>query len=294
MRSPVFTGSGVALVTPFRDGQINFDVLGKLIEYHIEHDTDAIIICGTTGEAPTQNVPEHLEAIDFTVKKANGRIKVLAGTGSNDTFHAVQMCAAAEKSGADGLLMVTPYYNKTTQRGLVKHYNYIADRVNIPSVLYTVPSRTGLSFTAQSYAELAKHPNINGVKEASGNLSLVAQTRYLCPDDFYIWSGNDDQVVPIMAMGGKDIISVAANIVPDIMVQMSHACLEGDFKTGERLQIQYYDLIEKLFIETNPIPIKEAMNLLGMDVGPVRMPLCEMAEENKAKLIDAMKKVGLL
>ena len=190
--------------------------------------------------------------------------------------------------------MVTPYYNKTTQRGLVRHFSYIADRVNLPIILYNVPARTGLSFTAESYAELSKHPNIIGTKEASGDLSLVARTRYLCGDDFYIWSGNDDQIVPIMSLGGQGVISVAANIIPDVIVRMTHACLDGDFAEGSRLQIEYFDLIDKLFIETNPIPIKEAMHRLNMCSREVRMPLCEMSEANCAKLLSAMNEVGLM
>ncbi|MGI5972036.1 MAG: 4-hydroxy-tetrahydrodipicolinate synthase, partial [Oscillospiraceae bacterium] len=273
---------------------VDFEALGRLIEFQIENGTDAIIICGTTGEASTQTIPEHLETIDYCVRKVAGRVKVIAGTGSNDTAHAVLMSNSAEKSGADALLMVTPYYNKTTQRGLINHFEYIADRVNIPIILYNVPSRTGMSFTAESYAALSKHPNINGVKEASGNFTLILKTRAICGDDFYIWSGNDDQIVPIMSLGGLGVISVAANIIPEEIALMTHHCLEGNFKEAEMLQIRYADLIEKLFIETNPIPIKEAMNLMGMGAGELRMPLIRMSEENRAKLIASMKNVGLL
>lgn len=292
MREPVFEGSGVAIITPFlKDGGIDFPKLGELIDFHAAAGTDAIVICGTTGESSTQSLEEHIAAVDFCVKHTAGRMKVIAGAGSNDTNAALFLSQHAKDSGADATLLVTPYYNKATQTGLIKHYTYIADRVDIPMILYNVPSRTGLSFTAETYAELAKHPNINGVKEASGNFSLIASTRALCGDDFYIWSGNDDQVVPLMALGGKGVISVVSNILPELTVQMTHLCLEGRFEEAAKLQIQNMKLINSLFIEVNPIPIKAAMNLAGFQVGECRLPLCEMAPKNleilKQNLIEA-------
>jgi len=293
MKAPVFTGSGVALVTPFTNDFVNFDRLGQLIEYHIENGTDALIVCGTTGEASTQTIPEHLATIEYCIKKADGRIKIIAGTGSNDTAHALMMSQNAEKSGADALLLVTPYYNKTTQRGLVQHFTYIADRVKIPIILYNVPSRTGMGFTAETYRELAKHPNINGVKEASGNFSLVAETRRICPEDFYLWCGNDDQTVPMMSLGAKGVISVSANLLPAEHVKMTHLALEGDFAGAAKLQLEMLELMNALFIEVNPVPVKTAMNLMGWDVGPLRMPLCEMSDANVEKLKAAMVNAGL-
>ncbi|MBQ1351550.1 MAG: 4-hydroxy-tetrahydrodipicolinate synthase [Oscillospiraceae bacterium] len=294
MREPVFEGSGVAIVTPFaKDGSINFPKLGELIDFHVAAKTDAVVICGTTGESSTQSLEEHMAAVDFCVQHTAGRMKVIAGAGSNDTNAALMLSKSAKDSGADATLLVTPYYNKATQTGLIKHYTYIADRVDIPMILYNVPSRTGLSFTAETYAALAKHPNINGVKEASGNFSLIASTRALCGDDFYIWSGNDDQVVPLMALGGKGVISVLSNILPEVTVQMTHACLAGNYEEGAKLQIDYMKLVNALFCEVNPIPVKAAMNLMGFDVGGCRLPLCEMTEKNLAFLKQTMLDAGI-
>lgn len=295
MRTPVFTGSCVAIATPFdANGTINYDVFGRLIEAQIAGGVDAICVCGTTGESATMTIREHIAAVDYCVEKVNHRVKVIAGAGSNDTSAAVYLSLHAQDSGADALLHVTPYYNKCTQAGLVKHYEYIADRVELPIILYNVPSRTGVSFTAESYKILSENPKINGVKEASGNFSLLAHTRHICPDDFYVWSGNDDQVVPMMALGAKGVISVVSNIAPELMVKMSHLCLENDFEAASKLQIEYMDLIDALFCEVNPIPVKEALNMMGMEAGPVRLPLCEMAEKNKAVLKAAMERAGLL
>ncbi len=293
MKKPVFTGSAVAIVTPFTDDFIDFDKLGELVDYQIENGTSAIVVCGTTGEASTQSIPEHLAAVEYVIKKTAGRVPVIAGTGSNDTAHALMMSQNAEKSGADALLLVTPYYNKTTQHGLIRHFNHVADRVNIPIILYNVPSRTGMSFTAETYRELAKHPNINGVKEASGNFTLACHTRAVCPEDFYIWSGNDDQVVPLMSLGALGVISVAANIIPRQMADMTGAYLSGDVKTAASLQTKYFDLCDKLFIEVNPVPVKTAMNLLGWQVGPLRMPLTDMLPSNVEKLKKALTEAGL-
>ena len=295
MRTPVFTGSCPALVTPFdQNNIINYDAFGRLIDAQIEAGVDAVCVCGTTGESATMSIREHIAAVEFCVKRVAHRVKVIAGAGSNDTSAAVYLSQHAQDSGADALLHVTPYYNKASQTGLIKHYEYIADRVELPIILYNVPSRTGVSFTAETYKILSENPKINGVKEASGNFSLLAHTRFLCGEDFYIWSGNDDQVVPMMALGAKGVISVASNIVPQVMVKMSHLCLENDFAAASKLQIQYMDLIDALFTEVNPIPIKAAMNLLGQEAGPLRLPLCDISEKNLEVLRQAMVRANLL
>ena len=295
MRTPVFTGSCPALITPFdQNNIINYDAFGRLIDAQIEAGVDAVCVCGTTGESATMSIREHIAAVEFCVKRVNHRVKVIAGAGSNDTSAAVYLSQHAQDSGADALLHVTPYYNKASQTGLIKHYEYIADRVELPIILYNVPSRTGVSFTAETYQVLSQNPKINGVKEASGNFSLLAHTRFLCGEDFYIWSGNDDQVVPMMALGAKGVISVASNIVPEVMVKMSHLCLENDFAAASQLQIRYMDLIDALFTEVNPIPIKAAMNLLGQEAGPLRLPLCDISEKNLEVLRQAMTRAGLL
>ena len=295
MRTPVFTGNCPALVTPFDEhGSINYDAFGKLIDAQIAAGVDAVCVCGTTGESATMSIREHIAAVEYCVERVNHRVKVIAGTGSNDTSAAVYLTQHAQESGADAALLVTPYYNKASQTGLIKHYEYIADRTELPMILYNVPGRTGVSFTADTYKVLSQHPRINGVKEASGNFSLLAHTRHLCPEDFYIWSGNDDQVVPMMALGAKGVISVASNIIPDVMIRMSHLCLENDFESASKLQIAYMDLIDALFIEVNPIPIKAAMNLLGMEAGPLRLPLCDMGEKNLETLRQSMQRMNLL
>ncbi|MDR0862098.1 MAG: 4-hydroxy-tetrahydrodipicolinate synthase [Oscillospiraceae bacterium] len=284
MKEPIFTGSSVAIVTPFNESGVDFAKFAELIDAQIEGGTAAITVCGTTGESSTQSLDEHIQTVDFCVKHVAGRVKVVAGSGSNDTEAAVLLSTEAEKSGADGLLLVTPYYNKATQRGLIKHYNYIADRVNTPIILYNVPSRTGVAFTAATYKELSKHPNVNGIKEASGNFPLIAQTRALCGDDMNIWSGNDNETVAMMALGAKGVISVAANVVPRVMADITAACLKGDFATGLALQSKYLDLMDALFLEVNPIPVKAALNLLGRNVGEPRLPLCDMEPANLEKL----------
>ncbi len=295
MRTPVFTGSCPALVTPFGpNNAIDYDAFGKLIDDQIAAGVDAVCVCGTTGESATMSIREHIAAVEFCVKRVDHRVKVIAGTGSNDTTAAVYLTQHAQDCGADAALLVTPYYNKASQTGLIKHYEYISERADIPMILYNVPSRTGITFTAETYKVLSQNPKINGVKEASGNFSLLAHTRFLCPDDFYIWSGNDDQVVPMMALGAKGVISVASNIIPEVMVKMSHLCLENDFAAASKLQIQYMDLIDALFIEVNPIPIKAAMNLMGMNAGALRLPLCEISEKNLEVLQAAMTRMGLL
>ena len=279
MREPVFSGACTAIVTPFDEsGAVNYEAFGTLIEEQIASGIDAICVCGTTGESATMSIREHIAVVEYCVKKVDHRVKVVAGAGSNDTSAAVYLSQHAQDSGADALLLVTPYYNKATQLGLIKHYEYIADRVELPIILYNVPSRTGVSFTAETYKTLAANPKINGVKEASGNFSLLAHTQFLCGEDFYIWSGNDDQVVPMMSLGAKGVISVAANIVPEVMVRMSHLCLDNDFAAASKLQIEWMDFIDALFVEVNPIPIKAALNLIGKSAGPLRLPLCDMTQ----------------
>lgn len=280
MKKIPFTGSGVALVTPFNENGIDFKVLEELIEFHIKEETDAIIICGTTGEASTMNVEEHKEAIRFTVEKTNKRIPVIAGTGSNNTAHAIEMSKYAESVGADGVLIVTPYYNKTTQKGLVEHYKAIANSISIPVIAYNVPSRTGLNITAATAKELSKVENIVAIKEASGNFSQIAEIAATCGDDLYLYSGNDDQVVPMLSLGAKGVISVSANVIPNDTHKMVMSYLEGDIKTAKELQLKAIELINALFIEVNPIPVKAAMELKGYKVGKCRLPLTTMSEGN--------------
>ena len=294
-REPVFTGTCTALITPFDSfGAVNTARLADLIDEQLDSGVDALCVCGTTGETPTLSIREHLNAIEACCAHVNGRVPVLAGAGGNNTEAAVYLSRRAQEAGADALLLVTPYYNKTTQTGLIRHYEYIADRVDIPIVLYNVPSRTGLSFTAETYQTLAQDPRINGVKEASGNLALMARTRRLCGEDFTLWSGNDDQVVPMMALGAKGVVSAAANLIPRAMVRMSHLCLAEEFREAARLQLKFLPLLEALFLEVNPIPVKAAMNLLGKDVGGVRLPLCELSPEHQTVLKREMDALNLL
>ncbi|MEG1878929.1 MAG: 4-hydroxy-tetrahydrodipicolinate synthase [Pseudoflavonifractor sp.] len=295
MREPVFTGTCPALITPFTpQGAVDYDAFGLQIDRQLAGGVDAVCVCGTTGEGSTMSTREHIAAVAFCVARVAQRVKVIAGAGSNDTAAAVYLAQHAEDCGADALLLVTPYYNKCSQAGLLKHYEYIADRVGLPIILYNVPSRTGVSFAAETYRQLSENPKINGVKEASGNFSLLAHTRYLCGDDFYIWSGNDDQVVPMMSLGAKGVISVASNLVPETMVQLSHLCLDGDFAAAAALQIAYMDLIDALFVEVNPIPIKAAMDLLNLRAGALRLPLCDLSPPHLEQLKLAMARKGLL
>ncbi|PKM73987.1 MAG: 4-hydroxy-tetrahydrodipicolinate synthase [Firmicutes bacterium HGW-Firmicutes-16] len=293
MKTPIFTGAATAIVTPFRDDKIDFDKMAGLIDMQYNGGISAIIVCGTTGENATQPITEHEELVNFCVKKNAGRMKIVAGVGSNDTMTSVRLASSAKASGADGILMVTPYYNKTTQRGLVQHFSTVADRVDIPMILYNVPARTGIGLTADTYKILSKHPNINGIKEASGDFSLFARTRALCGDDLYVWSGNDDNTVPMMAMGALGVISVASNIVPEAVTELCKLCLDKDFDAATKLYFKYAELFERLFIEVNPIPVKTAMNLMGMDVGKLRLPLVDMAPDTLEKLKVSLTNVGL-
>lgn len=295
MKNTIFTGAGVAIVTPFKeDGSVNYPALEKLLEFHIENGTDSIVICGTTGESATLTVKEHSEVIKFTVDTVNHRIPVIAGTGSNETAYAVELSNYAEKAGADALLIVTPYYNKTSQRGLVKHYNFIADRVSTPIIIYNVPSRTGVNVLPETYAQLCEHKNIVATKEASGNISQVAKTAALCGDKLDIYSGNDDQIVPIMSLGGKGVISVLSNICPKIAHDIPALYLEGKCKESAQLQLDYLELCNAMFMDVNPIPVKVAMRMMGFDVGPLRMPLCDMDDEHTDKLRNVLKKYNLI
>lgn len=287
-----FTGSGVAIVTPFNKDGVNYDALGSLIEMHIANSTDAIIICGTTGEASTMPDEEHLAVIKYTVEKAAGRIPVIAGTGSNYTDHAVQLSQKAEEFGADGLLQVTPYYNKCTQKGLVKHFTTIAESVRIPVILYNVPSRTGVNISIETLKELSKTENITAIKEASGNISYTAKAAAEVPE-LYIYSGNDDMIVPVMSLGGKGVISVVANILPKQTHDICRLYIDGDTKASLKLQLSMLDVINSLFCEVNPIPVKTAMNILGYDMGELRMPLCEMESANLEKLKNSLTAFGV-
>ena len=291
MKQTIFKGAATALVTPMNhDGSVNYKRLEKLVDEQITGGIDALVICGTTGEKSTLRYDEHLKVIETAANAAQKRVPIIAGTGSNDTVYSVELCDDAEKMGADAFLMVTPYYNKTSQAGLVAHYNYIADRVNKPIILYNVPSRTGVAIKPETYKELSKHPNIVATKEANGDLSSIAKTRYLCGDDLEIYSGNDDQIVPIMSLGGIGVISVLSNLLPKETHNLCAACLSGDFKAASELQIKYTGLIEALFCDVNPIPVKQAMELIGMDVGPCRLPLYPMNESSlnflKEKLLE--------
>ena len=294
MRQPLFKGSGVAIVTPFNNETVDLPTLGRLIDFQLENGTDAVIVCGTTGEASTMTYHERMRTIAFCVEHVDGRVPVIAGSGSNATEIAVTLSRDAERAGADGLLLVTPYYNKATQAGLIRHYQTIADAVSRPCVLYNVPSRTGVNIAPETYAELAKHPNINGVKEASGNFGNIQRTRNLCPQDFSIWSGNDDETAPICLLGGAGVISVAANVLPAEMHALAKLCLEGDFASAGTLQLYLKDFCDTMFCEVNPIPVKTALNLLGWEAGDLRLPLCGPSEENRARIRRTLVKYGLL
>ena len=294
MREPVFTGACTAIVTPFdQSGAIDYGCFGRLIDQQLDHGVDAICVCGTTGESATLSIREHIAAVEFCVKHVNHRVKVIAGAGSNDTTAAVYLCQHAQDSGADALLLVTPYYNKASQAGLIRHFQVIADGVDVPLILYDVPSRTGVTIAPETYAELAKHPNINGVKEAGGNFSNIQKTRNLCPEDFSIWSGNDDETAAICMLGGKGVISVVANVLPAEMHRLTELCLRNDFAAAGKLQLELKDFCDAMFCDVNPIPVKTALNLLGWDVGPLRLPLCDPTEAGLEKIRAALEKHGL-
>lgn len=294
IKKTVFTGAGVAIVTPFRDGKVDFESLGRMIDYQIENGTDAIICCGTTGESATLTDPEHCSVIDYTVSRVGGRIPVIAGTGSNDTAHAIWMSNYAKNAGADALLVVTPYYNKATPQGLARHFRAIADTVDHPMIVYNVPSRTGCNIPLSVYRELCGCEQIVGVKEASGDISKVAQIAAYSGDELPIYSGNDDQIVPILSLGGKGVISVLSNVLPKQTHDICALWFEGRTNESRDLQLKYLKLCNALFCEVNPIPVKTALEMLGVCSGEIRMPLCEMTPENKEKLRAAMVEMGLL
>ena len=285
----IFKGSGVAIITPFNENGIDYEKLRELLEWHIKESTDAIIICGTTGEATTMTEQEKKDAIKFTVDVVNKRIPVIAGTGGNNTKTSIEMSLYAENVGVDGLLVITPYYNKTNAEGLIMHFKAINDAVKTPIILYNVPSRTNMNITPQTLLKLTELNNVVAIKEASGDMSQVAKMKALCGDKIDIYSGNDDQVVSIMSLGGKGVISVLANIIPDKVHEMTVKCLNNDYKGALDIQLDTLSLANSLFIETNPIPVKTAMNLMGLEVGPLRLPLCEMEPNNEEILESALK-----
>ncbi len=294
MKKTVFTGVATAIVTPLTKDGIDYAQFARLIDWQIEEGIDAIVVVGTTGEGSTLTDTEHKDAISFCVKRVGGRVPVIAGTGSNDTAYAIEMTQYAEAAGADAVLLVTPYYNKATQRGLIESFRAIADSANIPCILYNVPSRTGCNLTPKSAVELAKHPNIVAIKEASGNISQIAELAALVGDDMDIYSGNDDQIVPIMALGGKGVISVLSNIMPKETVRMCRLFEEGDLKGARDIQLRLLPLVDALFCEVNPIPVKAAVSALGFCENYVRLPLTTMESENEQKLLELMKKENLI
>lgn len=295
MKTPVFRGANVAIVTPFTwDNKVDFDVLGRLIEFQISNGTAAITICGTTGEKSTLDDKEHKDCLLYAIDKVNGRVPVIAGTGSNDTRYCLSMSKFAADAGADALLCVTPYYNKTSQAGLIKHFSLVADAVTKPIILYSVPSRTGMGIAAETYYELSKHPNINGTKEASGDLELLMHIRRLCGDDMNIWSGEDSLIVPVLSIGGQGVISVLSNIIPKQVSDICNLWFEGKTAESAAIAVDTFDLAKNLFLETNPIPVKEALRLMGYEVGDPRMPLVRMTEKNLAILKASMEAHNLI
>lgn len=295
MKKTIFTGAGVAIVTPMNpDESINFDRLGQIIDNQIENGTDAIVICGTTGESATMTDQEHVDCIEYAVKRVNGRVPVVAGAGSNHTSYAVWMSKEAKRVGADALLHVTPYYNKTSQTGLIRHFNAVADATDLPIILYNVPSRTGVNITPATYRELAKHPNIVAAKEASGNISQIAQIAQACGDELDLYSGNDDQIVPLLSLGAKGVISVLSNIMPRETYDICRLFFEGKIAESRALQLKLLPLINALFSDVNPIPVKEAMNMMGWECGECRLPLVSMQPQAKEHLRVLMQEQGLV
>lgn len=290
----IFKGSGVAIITPFTDAGVNYKKLEELLEWHITEGTDAIIICGTTGEATTMSEEEKKETIKFTVDIIKNRIPVIAGTGSNDTAKSINMSKYAESVGVDGLLIITPYYNKTNNEGLIKHFEAINKAVTTPIIAYNVPSRTGVNITPEQLLKLSLFNNIIAIKEASGNISQIIKMKALCGDKIDIYSGNDDQIIPIMSLGGLGVISVAANIIPNAIHTLTSEFLHGNYDKALKLQLNYLELCNTLFIESNPIPVKTALNILSKDVGNLRLPLYKMDDTNKEKLLATLKKYNLI
>jgi len=294
MKKPLFKGSGVALITPFTDASIDYAALGRLIDRQIESGTDAIIVCGTTGEAVTMSYVERMRVIEYTVRRVNKAVPVIAGTGSNSTENAIVLSRDAALSGVDGVLVVTPFYNKATQSGLVRHYTAIADAVDLPVITYNVPSRTGVNIEAETYAKLSQHPNIAGTKEASGSFAQIQKTRELCGDDFAVWSGNDEDTAAICMLGGSGVISVVANVAPKEMKALTDACQRNDYLTAGAMQLRLRKLCEVLFCEVNPIPVKTALYLMGYCENVLRLPLCEMSPANRLRLQETLKEYGMI
>lgn len=294
MKKVIFEGCGTAIVTPFTDEGINFDEFRKLIEFQIENEVDAIIVCGTTGESATMSSEERKEVIKFAIDTVAKRTKVVVGTGSNNTKSAIEMSKFAEEAGADGLLIVTPYYNKTTQKGLIVHYTEIAKSVKLPIIMYSVPSRTGVNILPETCLELSKIENIVAIKEASGNLSQVAKIASLCRDNLAIYSGNDDQIIPVLSLGGKGVISVLSNIMPKYTHDMTKKYFEGKVEEATKMQLDVIDLVDALFSEVNPIPVKYSLNLMGYEFGMPRLPLLELSDSNKKVMEEVMKKHQLI
>lgn len=295
MKKTIFKGAATAIITPMNnDGSVNFEQLKNLVDSQIDAGIDALVVCGTTGEKSTLNYKEHVDVIKAVVDYTNKRVPVIAGAGSNDTAYSVGLCQEAIDVGADALLMVTPYYNKTSQAGLVAHYTYVADRVDAPIIVYNVPSRTGVNIQPETYAELAKHKNIVAAKEANGDIASVVKTRFLCGDDLAIYSGNDDQIVPMLSVGGSGVISVLSNVAPADTHKMCAEYFAGNVKAAADLQIKYISLINALFSDVNPIPVKEALNIMGFAAGPCRLPLVPMSDAKREALTDELKKVGLV
>lgn len=295
MKKPVFTGAAVAIITPMNaDGTVNFEEFGRIIEDQIAGHTDAIVVCGTTGESATMPDAEHLSVIDYCVKKVNHRIPVIAGTGSNDTAHGIRLTQSAEKLGVDAVLLVTPYYNKTSQQGLIQHFTALANATSLPCILYNVPSRTGVNILPETAYELSKIPNINAIKEASGNIAQVAKIAQLCGDALNIYSGNDDQIVPLLALGGKGVISVLSNVAPRETHEICQKWFDGDIAASLAAQLKYLPLCETLFCDVNPIPVKFAMNQLGYQAGSCRLPLVDTSKANQERIHNALHTAGLL
>ena len=293
MKEPVFTGCAAALVTPFKDGEVDFPALGRLIDLQIAGGCAAVVVCATTGESAVLSYPEHKAIVGEAVRCARGRIPVIAGAGSNSTDHALTLIRQAEEAGADGTLLVTPYYNKTSQAGLIRHYSYLADRAEKPILLYDVPARTGMTIVPETLAELSRHPRIAGVKAAGTDLDAISRAMRLCPADFSFYSGNDSLTLPLMALGAKGVISVCANLIPEAMSELTRLCLAGDYRDAASLHYEYLELMEALFLDVNPIPVKAAMAAAGLCSGELRLPLTELSAEKRAKLISLMQRYGL-
>ena len=295
MKEPIFTGAAVAIITPMNeDGTVNYDEFAKFVDWQLENGTDAIVICGTTGESSTLEVDEHIECIRWCINYVNGRCKVIAGTGSNSTASAIEMSKEDCEDGADALILVTPYYNKTSQRGLIAHYKAIHDATDKPIILYNVPSRTGVNILPETAAEIAKLPRVNGIKEASGNLDQIAEINELCGDELNIWSGNDDQIVDVLERGGKGVISVLSNVCPQETHDIVAKYLDGDTEGSKALMDKYMKLAKTLFCDVNPIPVKEAVNMLGFNAGHCRLPLIDMTDENKALMKTVLEEYKLI